>query len=338
MGVTASCLPRSFSPYTSLPSYCCSSFPSLSGPLLCLSPPFCCMRTSLALLQPSVPIAHPPGIRHFLAVQRCLLCPAGTIRNKLFPVLIQTDNCSPPSSPLSLCWEVFSLTGSLAHSQPDLQASRCPAHLHPCGVCQASRSRLTSVRMGNPLHAREMQQELRQRLPSLLLQSLPFHQLPPPNCHPALRWVVGWHREVCRGGRTLSAAPFPCVPLQTLNCGPDGKARIASSCGWTGQRPHICKDQPQPSAVSPQTPEHGLSHLPALHPSQHQRAFPALIVSYASSRHSSSATFLKTVQLHKFFFNGCYCFIYRFAHKHACQIPTDLFVYLCHQTRGACRI
>lgn len=186
------------------------------------------------------------------------------------------------------------------------------------------------------LHAREIQQELRERLPSLLLQSLPFHQLPPSNCHPALRWVVGWHREVCRGGRTLSAAPFPHVPLQTLNCGPDRKARIASSCGWTGQRPYICKDQL--STVSPPTPKHGPSHLPALHPSQHQRAFPGLIECYASGRHSSSATFLKTVQLHKFCFNDCYCFIYHFAHKHACQISIDLFLYLCRQTRVACSI
>lgn len=128
--------------------------------------------------------------------------------------------------PLQMCWPTLQSTASSwradlaaggpeswhsqgdTNTQPDLLNEQTPNSPEPsAGLPQASPSRPTGVQAGNPQTAKQIQQELRQRLSSLLLLSHPFHQLPPPNYHPARAWVVG-RRE----GRCIRAELSPLFP------------------------------------------------------------------------------------------------------------------------------
>lgn len=121
------------------------------------------------------------------------------------------------------------------HIQPDLLNKQTPNSPEPsAGLPQASPSCPvlscpTGVQAGNPLSAKERQQELRQRLPSLLLLSLPLISSP----HQVITQLTcGWwdgRKRGVWGGSTFSPAPLHHKPLQTLNRGPDRKARKESN-------------------------------------------------------------------------------------------------------------
>lgn len=125
-------------------------------------------------------------------------------------------------------------TPSVTHTSSQIcSTSKHRTHLNPVQVfprqARPVLSCPTGVQAGNPLSAKERQQELRQRLPSLLLLSLPLISSP----HQVITQLTcGWwdgRKRGVWGGSTFSPAPLHHKPLQTLNRGPDRKARKESN-------------------------------------------------------------------------------------------------------------
>lgn len=172
------------------------------------------------------------------------------------------------------------------HIQPDLFNMQTPNSPESrAGLPQASPSRPilsrpTGVRAGNSLSAKEIQQELRQRLRFLLLLSHPFHQLPPSNYHPAHVWVVG-RRE----GRCIRAELSPLFPqsmhlFRPCTVALTRKQHEKAATGGQGKGPKFVNINYSSQGVTPcpvdlcragtlplQTPQHGpgwLSHIPTV--------------------------------------------------------------------------
>lgn len=93
------------------------------------------------------------------------------------------------SHPLSLCMVLEALPRQGWTGDTNTATRPAPSSPAPGELCRASPSCPTGVQAGNPAGAKEIQQELRPKLPSLLLPSLPFHQLPQ---HTATRLAGGW--------------------------------------------------------------------------------------------------------------------------------------------------
>lgn len=155
-------------------------------------------------------------------------------------------------SPLRFCWPTHQSTAGSWHvaagcrrtgdtgtpsvtrtSSHICSTSKHRTHLNPVQVSPRQArpvlSYPTGVQAGNPLSDKEIQEELRQRVPSLLLPSLPLTSSP----HQVITQLTcGWwdsRKGGVWGGSTFSPAPLQHTPLQTLNCGPNRKARKESN-------------------------------------------------------------------------------------------------------------